>query len=125
MLKTIESTLKNLVFWLVFYVVSLVVDRLGWAEQGETFFWLYFGFSVFIALAGICLLAIAARNIEDNDERNEENGKITVINIVNTLIEIVILLCTIWLATLLFKLDFYVAFQIITFGQCLCVDEGD
>ncbi len=40
-----------------------------------------------------------------------------------TVVSLAIILFATWGATKLFGIDFFVAYQIMTFGQCLCTDS--
>ena len=92
--------LKKFAIWFICFGLSFLVQNLGWAEQGKAFLYIHIGLNVLIIAALSC--------------------GVSFISILITAVEIVITLFATWGATKLFNVDFYVAYQIMTFGQCLC-----
>lgn len=109
--------LKKFALWFVCFGLSfLVSDVFGWTDQGRAFLYIYIGESIIVILALIVLMLIA--------------GVIQRIKFLATTVSIVTIFITIgvvaflvfatWGATKLFDVDFFVTFQIMTFGQCMC-----
>lgn len=90
-------------------MLSWFVASLGWAEQGEAFLYINLGVQVIITIANVLLLIVEGA-VEDEDLVDES---------ISGLIITVIILFATWVATQLFNVDYFVAYQIMTFGQCL------
>ncbi len=105
--------LKNFVKWFVIFGVSFLLQILTGIEQGKAFC------MIFLALLALKLLIaiIGASSITG------KTGKVTKIAILLGAVAVGIILVSTWGATKLFNVDFYVAFQIMTFGQCLYAEE--
>lgn len=105
--------LRKFAWWFIVFGLSFLVEKLGWADQGTAFIWLKLIemalLIVFIIL--VCLFA--------GDSLGEKLGFSFVIAIIYAISLGIVLFAT-WGATQLFDVDFAVAFQIMTFGQCLC-----
>ncbi len=105
--------LKKFALWFICFGLSFLVESIGWAEQGKAFLLIDLGATgVIIALfILICLFA--------GDSLGERIGFSVLAAVVYGAVIAIILFAT-WGATKLFNVDYYVAFQIMTFGQCLC-----
>ncbi len=105
--------LKKFALWFICFGLSFLVESIGWAEQGKAFLFIDLGATglIIALLILVCLFA--------GDGLGERIG-IPVIAAVVYGAVIAIILFTTWGATKLFNVDYYVAFQIMTFGQCLC-----
>ena len=105
--------LKKFLMWFIAFGLSFLVESLGWAEQGKAFLFIYFASDVLIIalLILVCLFA--------GDGLGERIGFPVIVAVVYGAIIAIILFAT-WGATKLFNVDYYVAFQIMTFGLCLC-----
>ena len=108
--------LKKFALWFIVFGLSfLVSDVFGWTEQGKAFLILYLGIDILIIL----VLAIVAKST------GQVYGFSTKANVVSFILVLiaaevtVIILFATWVATKMFNVDFYVAYQIMTFGQCL------
>ena len=104
---------KKVALWLGCLGLSFLVESIGWAEQGKAF--------LFINLVAVSLsIAILTLiQIFEGDGLLERIG-VSVKSAVAYGAVITIILFATWGATKLFNVDFYVAFQIMAFGQCLC-----
>lgn len=112
--------LKKFALWFICFGLSfLVSDVFGWAEQGKAFLYINLGTGILIILALIVILVIAGLA---SGSAAEANG-ISFLVVLITVGLLAITLFATWGATKLFGIDFFVAYQIMTFGQCLCTDS--
>ena len=111
--------LKKFALWFIYFGLSfLVSDVFGWTEQGKAFLYINLGANILIILAFIVILVIASLA---SGNLAEANG-ISFLLVLVTAVTLAITLFATWGATKLFGIDFFVAYQIMTFGQCLCTD---
>lgn len=101
--------LRELIAWIVSFVISAVVSRFTRMDQGMVFFYIYVGSEVFLVLAGLILLVFC--NAVDLFPVGE---------ILEYLIELAIIVVFTWELSRVFGIDFYVAYQLVSFGQILC-----
>lgn len=114
------TMLKKFAFWFICFGLSfLVSDVFGWSEQVKAFLYINLGAGILIILTLTVILVIAGSAIGSTLEMNE----ISFFVILFAVGELAIILFTTWVATKLFEIDFFVAYQIMTFGQCLSVDR--
>ena len=107
----------NFFWWFVAFGLSFLVASLGWTEQGKAFLFIELGGTILITLVLILLLLILSNSIF-------EKIGITFLSIFVIPFEIALALLATWVATKLFDVDFFVAYQIMSFGQCLCVSHS-
>lgn len=107
--------LKNFATWFIFFGLSFLVESWGWTEQGKAFLYLKLGVSIAIILIVLGLLLIAGFA---TGEKLAASG-LSLIGVLYATGLIAIILLATYGATLIFGVDFYVAYQIMTFGQCL------
>lgn len=103
------------VWFIVFGLSFLISDVFGWTEQGKAFLYIHLGVSVILILiAMLIIVAGLARGsaVESN-----------VAPILLLFITVCVDLLATWGATKLFDVDFYVAYQIMTFGLCLSYEK--
>lgn len=105
--------LEKFLLWFITFGLSFGLQRLGWAEQGEAFCYLMLGMNstIIIVVAFISLLL---------GDGVLEKLSFPLIMIILYTAEIFIIVIATWGATQLFQIDFFIAYQIMTFGQCLC-----
>ena len=103
--------LKKFALWFICFGLSFLVESWGWAEQGKAF--------MIIDLGATGLMIAIEILIFGGDGLGERLGTLA---IVYAGLMVIILFAT-WGATQLFDVDYYVAFQIMTFGQCLCLSS--
>lgn len=112
--------LKKFALWFICFGLSfLVSDVFGWAEQGKAFLYINLGARILMILAFIVIFIITGI---DSGSVAEANG-ISFLLVLVTVVSLAIILFATWGATKLFGIDFFVAYQIMTFGQCLCTDS--
>lgn len=108
--------LRKFALWFIFFGLSFLVESWGWAEQGKAFMYIDLGYRALFIVAIICIAIFAGNGL------GERLGIPLIVAIGYAAIVAVILFAT-WGATKLFNVDYYVAFQIMTFGQCLCTSS--
>lgn len=115
--------LKKFALWFICFGLSfLVSDVFGWTEQGKAFLYINLGTVILIILVFIVIFVIAG--CLGNGSAAEVNGVSFLVVLVTAGVMAIILFAT-WVATKLFGIDFFVAYQIMTFGQCLCTDSKE
>lgn len=108
--------LKKFALWFICFGLSFLVERIGWTEQGKAFLYIDLGMDFLIISVFLVIIIIGAL-LSGHFLVASGISIVTVITIGGIL---AITLFATWGATELFDVDFYVAYQIITFGQCLC-----
>lgn len=100
----------------VCFGLSFLVKSFGWTEQGKAFFYINIGaVGLLIAVFILIVLFMGSGALEKLG--------ISIVLVIFSAIIIGITLFATWGATKLFDVDFYVAFQIMGFGQCLCTSN--
>ena len=108
--------LKKFFWWFVIFGLSFLVSNLfGWAEQGKAFLYIHMGGTILLILIYIVVLLTAGTFF---GFAAEANG-ISLIAVIITAGTVAIALFVTWGVSQLFGVDFYVAYEIITFLQCL------
>ena len=100
----------SFIMWFICYGLSFLVQKWEWTTQGEAFFYIMIGSGILLFLS-CCILG---------DYIIKSRGRLTLIGAWGKFKRLVITIITTWLATKLFEVDFFIAYQIMTFGQCLC-----
>lgn len=108
--------LKKFAFWFTCFGLSFLIQSLGWTEQGKAFLYINIGGIALIVLVYIVILMITGLT----NGYAIEAGGFSFLSIFFAAIIVSIKLLTTLGATKIFDVDFYVAFQIMSFGQCLC-----
>ena len=113
--------LKKFVLWFIVFGLSFLVSNVfGWTEQGKAFLYIDLGSNVIIMLILIVIILIAGHA---TDNAAKANG-ISAMVVLTAAAAVVIALFATWGATKLFDVDFFVAYQIMSFGQCLCTKNN-
>lgn len=108
--------LKKFALWFICFGLSfLVADVFGWTDQGRAFLYIYLGADVVIVAIFVIILLIAG--IAFREKLLALGGSF--VSIIVLIIVLAITLFATWGATKLFDVDFFVTFQIMTFGSCL------
>ena len=105
--------LEKFKLWFICFGLSFLVESIGWAEQGKAFLFIDLGATGLI-IAYLILGCIFAGDSLEKQIVIPVIAKVVVYGAV-----IAIILFATWGATKLFNVDYYVAFQIMSFGQCL------
>ena len=108
---------SNFVKWFIVFGLSFLVSSWEWTEQGKAFLYIHLGIVAVVVLLVICCCLIGGYN------GFEKIGLTTIAAIITAVAAAGVLFAT-WGATKLFDVDFYVAYQIMTFGQCLCTGSS-
>lgn len=109
--------LKKFVWWFIFFGLSYLVSNVfGWTEQGKAFLYIHLGASVIVILGYVVIMLIGGLM---TDCAAIATG-ISFLTIILSAVALAFVLFATWGATKLFDVDFFVAYQIMTFGQCLC-----
>ncbi len=105
--------LRKFVGWFIVFGLSFLVQHWGWTDQGTAFLWIHLSGTVLLLALGLLISLIAG------DGLIEKLGLSFLVVIMGAITLGVTLFAT-WGATKLFAVEFTVAYQIMTFGQCLC-----
>ena len=105
--------LRKFVFFFITFGLSFLVQHWGWTDQGTAFVWIYIG-AITLITAFIILICLFG-----GDGIGEKLGLSFIVAIAYAILLVITLFAT-WVATKLFPVDFAVAFQIMSFGQCFC-----
>ena len=108
--------LKKFALWFICFGLSFLVESFGWTEQGKAFLYIKLGTLglLFAVLVLICLFG--------GSGALEKLGIPFILVIVYAIGTGIALFAT-WGATKLFDVDFFVTYQIMSFGQCLCTSS--
>lgn len=108
--------LGKFVQWFIYFGLSfLVADVFGWTDQGRAFLYTYIGVGAVYVAIFVLMLLVAGVACK---EKLAAMGY-SVVTIVFLVIRVAIILFATWAATKLFGVDYFVTFQIMTFGACL------
>ena len=110
--------LKKLALWFICFGLSFLVESIGWAGQGKAFMVIYLGGSGLIITFLILVCLFAGNGL------GERIG-FSLIALIIYIVNLAIILFATWGATKLFNVDYYVTFQIMEFGQCLCDSDKE
>ena len=109
--------LRKFALFFIAFGLSFIVQEFGWTDQGTAFIQIEIGGTILLVAFIILVCLIAGDGIV------EKLGYSFAIAIISAILLGICLFAT-WGATKLFSIDFAVAFQIMTFGQCLCVNTS-
>lgn len=109
--------LEKFAAWFICFGVSFLAQSCWGTEQGKAFLYIHIGVSVFFVFLPIVLMLISGkgRNLSVPSS----------IMVLVTAAVIAVSLIVTWGASKLFNVDFYVAYQIMTFGQCMCSNQKE
>lgn len=109
--------LRKFALFFITFGLSFLVQAWGWTDQGTAFLWIDIGATaiIFIFIILICLVA--------GDGLGEKLGVSFLVALIYLILLGICLFAT-WGATKLFPVDFTTAFQIMSFGQCLCFNSS-
>lgn len=113
--------LKKIALWVIAFALSHFVASLGWAEQGQAFMYIYLG--AIIAFIIVMILVVLVMGIASNEKA--ATGAISGIVIIATIFYVGVILIATWVATQIFNVDYFVVYQIMTFGQCIDFSSKD
>ena len=100
--------LKELIIWILSFIVSMVFSNFTGAEQGRLFIFIYIGSEVFLMVVGcVILVALNAKK------------SIPVKEMIAYFVELAVTMAATWELSKIFSVNFYVAYQLISIGQIL------
>ena len=112
--------LKKFAIWFVVFGLSfLVSDVFHWTEQGKAFLYIHLSIGIIILLGVAVILVIGGLFTREV----AMTSAVSFLLVFMTAGILAITLFATWGATRLFGVDFFVAYQIMTFGQCLCSEN--
>lgn len=110
--------LKKFVLWFIAFGLSFLVQSWGWTSQGNAFLFIHLSCTILILVVALPICLFVGNGV------GEKLGLSSLVVIIGAIVLGVILFAT-WGATQLFHVEFTVAYQIMTFGQCLCGSSKD
>lgn len=108
--KKANPMLKAFLIWFIFFGISFLISSLKWAEQGKAFMFIYVAWPVLLFIVSLFRFLFYCR--KNGAEEIEIKTTIDILSLV-------ILLLATWVATQLLNVDYYITFQMVTFGACL------
>ena len=100
--------LKELIVWIISFIVSTVFSKYTGTEQGRLFIFIYIGSEVFLMVVGcVILVALNAKK------------SIPVKEMIAYFVELAVTMAATWELSKIFSVNFYVAYQLISIGQIL------
>jgi len=99
----LKTLIKSYSYWFICFGLSLLIKSLGFLEQGEAFFFLYFAITIIMVI----------HNIRLTIDKTSLLGILIAFGMV-----LGFSMLESWIASKLFNIDIYIIFQIITFGKC-------
>ena len=110
-----QMMLKKFALWFTYFGLSFLLERCGVAEQGKVFMCLWLGTGILCVLITLVICVFVCIGKGDAAKANA----ISFLAILCAAGGIAIVLFATQVAAMIFNVDFYVAFQIMTFGKCL------
>ncbi|MBO5179522.1 MAG: hypothetical protein J6B87_04165 [Clostridia bacterium] len=108
---------RRFITWFAVFGLSHLMQAFGWVDQGAAFVWLHFGILAILMVMAIIDIILNGVPAEFKLEAGSA--------IILLLVEIFIPIASTLIATRLFDVGFAVAYQIMTFGQCMVEKEKD
>ncbi len=106
---------KRFTLWFITFGLSFLLAGL-FGSQGKAFFAIYLGTSTIFVLSVLAAISTAGAA----SGLSFITDKLATMGVVELIKGIAVILLATWGATKLFGIDFFVSYQIMTFGQCLC-----
>lgn len=100
------------VWWFIAFALSFLAQSVGWAaSQGVAFFYIYLFPKLFILAIFLFLCLFATDSFLSNIS-------ISFVFVIRCAIALALTLFLPWIISLLFNVDFYLAYQIVSFISC-------
>lgn len=100
--------LKELIIWILSFIVSTVFSHFTGAEQGQLFMFIYIGSEMFFMIVGcVMLVALGAKKNIPTKE------------ILAYVAELFVTVAVTWELSEIFGVNFYIAYQLVSIGQIL------
>ena len=110
--------LFQICLWFIFYGLSFFVSYIfSWTEQGKIFLFISLGMCFLIILVISVFIIIVRHFAVDIANKHGISFKI----VFYALCFVIIILFMTYVVSKLFDIDFFVSYQVITLGQCLCI----
>lgn len=111
--------LKKLAMWLITFIISFLISNAFGLNQGQVFICIHIGLSLFLILFGILLLKFVSSNSEKT--LISDLSTITLLIMVLAIASILVISSFV---SKIFKIDFYITYQILALGQCLGTNKS-
>ncbi len=120
--------LRKFIVWFIAYglscILSNIFKELG---QGQIFFYIYVGVPMILLMFEMRfatkMIGFIANEVGERESADAASGAITLMLAIEFAIDFIVALIAAWGVIVLFKLSFFVAYQIVTFGKCLCRNQ--
>ena len=96
---------RKFFFWFLCFGASHIAQNIGFVRQGKAFMYIYLGIDI------IYLLIILFSNYDALNESEKDLAS-------HSFKEVLLAFPISWIASKLFGIDFFLAYQIMTFGRC-------
>jgi len=107
--------LKKICFWFLCLGISYLTQLVGLCSQEKSFMYIYLAIDIiYVSLSFLIILL----NRVDSSNENE------IIESSYSLKEILFAFITSWLASKMFNVNFYICYEIMTFGQCWYISRS-
>ena len=108
--------LREFFWWFVFWGASILVQLMGVTDQGTAFVCIHLSCTILVWIVGVVYVGYFKEALRFGKE-------IQTYVTIEAVLEVVARIIATWGVTQLFDVNFAVAYQIITFGQCLCISH--
>ena len=108
--------LQKFSWWFVVFGASMLVQLMGLTDQGTTFVCIHLSCTVLVWILGFWYVGYFKDALRFGKE-------IQTYVTIEAVLEVGFRIIATWGVTKLFDVNFAVAYQIMTFGQCLCVSH--
>lgn len=114
--------LKKLLGWFIIFCISLFIEALGIASQGQAFFCIKMAGTILISLIIVAIVLLAGLL---TNEFLIANG-ISLILIWKILKTLAIILLVAWIASSIFNINFFIVYELLELGWCFInTDKND
>lgn len=104
--------IAKFVWWFIVFALSFLAQNAGMAAQGTAFFYIHFGVQVIILAIFALLFFIAGDDFATKIEASS-------VVIIFSAIALALVLFLPWVISKLFNVDFFLAYQIVSFISCV------
>lgn len=102
---------RKFLFWFICFGASHIIQNIGFAGQGKAFMYIYLGLDI-IYLLVVIFTGYDALNENEKDQASYSFK------------EVLLAFPMSWVSSKLFDIDFYLAYQIMTFGRCWYINTS-
>ena len=120
--------LRKVILWFITYGLSCILSNIfRGLGQGQIFFYIYAGTPIilltFEMFSATKVIGLLAEIVGENEIADAASGRITLFMAIEFAINFIVVLIAVLGVTVLFKINFLVAYQIITLGKCICANQ--